>query len=680
MKRFVLCLALAAAAAHAADRWQPNDRLRLINVTDPQLSADGKTVLAILGHTNAKDNRYDNELVAIDVASGSTRSLTFDRRGLAAPRWSPDGNDVAFLANGANDKRQLWIMPLNGGDARRITDAPRGVQQFAWSPDGSQIAYVTADEPPKQHAGATGADEKPISFEVGDDDYLLRDEPTPSHIWLIPSKGGSARRVTSGTWSLPIAHPPGPAPSPLSWSPDGKSIAITRRESAHAGQTNAARIALVDVATGNVKRLTTSDKDEAHPVFSPDGTHIYYWFPRGGDRGNATAIWSVPASGGAPSEATSQLDHNVFRVIWMPDGKSFLTGAHDDAATTYFLVNTDGHIKRLDLGDVDPTHGFWPDASVSKNGAIAFTATTPTHPKELYVLDSIDAKPRQLTHLNDWVMTERTIGRNEVVRWKNDGFDLNGIVTYPPDFDASKKYPLVLYIHGGPRASSTNIFSSIPQSLAAHDWIVFQPNYRGSDNEGNAFTRAIVDDSGAGPGRDVMAGIELLKKRPYIDATRIGVGGWSYGGYMTSWMIGNYPATFRAAVSGAAVNNLVDQYVLGDNDRNRILTWGSPFKSAESIKRYIEQSPITYAYRIRTPTLIMSDTADVRVPVTQSYEMYRALRDNDVPTKFVAYPIPGHNPEDPLRAIDIEKQYVAWFAKWLGSGLENQLNGGAAER
>jgi dipeptidyl aminopeptidase/acylaminoacyl peptidase len=318
-------------------------------------------------------------------------------------------------------------------------------------------------------------------------------------------------------------------------------------------------------------------------------------------------------------------------------------------------------VTRLDLGDIDPFHGFWPDATVSKDGVIAFTGNTPTHPRELYVMTG--GKPRQLTHLNDWVASERQLGKTDVLTWKSDGVDLDGIVTYPPDFDASKKYPLVLYIHGGPRSSSTTAFSTIPQSLAANGWVVFQPNYRGSDNAGNDFTRAILDDSGAGPGRDVMAGVDALKKKGFVDESRIGVGGWSYGGYMTSWMIGHYPI-FKAAVSGAAVNNLVDQYVLGDGGPNRRLTWGSPY-AADNAKRYIEQSPITYAKNITTPTLIMSDTGDVRVPITQSYQMYRALRDNNVPTKFIAYPVSGHSPEDPLRNVDIEKRYVEWLGQYL---------------
>src|SRR6185503_8159883 len=259
--------------------------------------------------------------------------------------------------------------------------------------------------------------------------------------------------------------------------------------------------------------------------------------------------------------------------------------------------------------------------------------------------------------------SERRLGRTDVLTWKSDELEMNGIVTWPPDFDASKKYPLVLYIHGGPRASSTTAFASTPQSLAARGWIVFQPNYRGSDNGGNAFTRAILDDSGAGPGRDVMAGIEELKKRGNVDEGRIAVGGWSYGGYMTSWMIGHYPI-FKAAVSGAAVNNLVDQYVLGDGGPGRRLTWGSPYKG-DNLKKYVDQSPITYAKNITTPTLILSDTGDVRVPVVQSYQLYRALRDNEVPVRFIAYPVSGHGPEDPLRQVDIEKRYLEWFGQYL---------------
>ena len=222
---------------------------------------------------------------------------------------------------------------------------------------------------------------------------------------------------------------------------------------------------------------------------------------------------------------------------------------------------------------------------------------------------------------------------------------------------------MVVYIHGGPRSTSTTGFAYLPQVLAAQGWVVFSPNYRGSDNLGNKYTIAIQNDSGAGPGRDVMAGIEAVRQRGFVDADRIAVGGWSYGGYMTSWMIGHYPI-FKAAVSGAAVNNLLDQYVLGDGGLGRRLTWGSPF-SGDNVKKYVEQSPITYASNVKAPTLIMSDAGDVRVPITQSFQMYHALRDNGVPVKFIVYPVSGHSPDDPVHQADVDRRYIEWFSTYL---------------
>lgn len=661
MKRALLFVLLLVAAAAHAERWKPADRLKLITLNDPQISPDGASIAVVVSRANVKENRYDSDLMLVDAATGDQRQLTYERRGIASPRWSPDGKWLAFLANASSErdaKRQIFVMPMRGGEPRRISDAPRGVQQFAWSPDGAQLAFVASDEPaPPEEKGNR-------AFEIGDDDYLTTAAPTPSHIWLVSADGKQSRRLTSGAWSLPVAHPPGPAPSPLAWSPDGKTIAVTRRETAHGGTPNMNRIALVDVATGTVRRLTSSDLDESQPVFTPDGKSIVYWHPRGGDRGSQNAVWIAPAAGGSGTELTPELDRNVYRTVWLPDGKSFITGGHDATSNAFWLKPLGAPARRVDLGEIEPFFGYWIDVSVAKNGTIAFSGSTQRSGRELYVMSSVTAAPRQLTHFNDAVMSAVQLGRSERITWKNEGFDEDGVVTYPPDFDAAKKYPLVVYIHGGPRSSSTLAFSSLVQSFAAKGWVVLQPNYRGSDNLGNAYVRAIRDDAGAGPGRDVMAGIDALKSRGFIDESRMAVGGWSYGGYMTSWMIGHYPL-FRAAVSGAAVNNLVDEYALSDSSLGRRLTWGSPFVG-DNMKKYVEQSPITYASKIKTPTLIMSDTGDVRVPITQSYQMYYALKDNDVPVKFIAFPVSGHSPDDPIHATEVERQYVAWFARYLG--------------
>jgi len=660
MRRLIVMLLLAsiATAAHAA-RMQPGDLFRTVNLSDPQISPDGKSVVLVVSRANVKDNRWDPQLTIVDVATGALRQATFERRGVASPRWSPDGRQLAFLANASSDKeakRQIWLLPMGGGEAERITDAPNGVQQLAWSPDGSQIAFVTSDDPAKND------DKNNLSFEIGDDDYLIKAAATQAHVWVVPAGGGAARRVTSGAWSLPIAHPPGPAPSPLSWSPDGKTIAITQRDTAHAGTPNSGRVALVDVATGAVKRLTSRDLEETQPVFSPDGKSLAYWHPQGGERGSQNAIWVAPTAGGNGREITTAIDRNLFRSVWLPDGKAFLTGGHDGTTSAFWLQPLEGAARRLDLGDVEPWMGFWIDVSLARDGTLAFTGSTPTHPRELYTMSSLDAKPRQLTHFNDEV-AGLELGRSEEVTWKFENLNEDGVVVYPPDFDAAKKYPLVLYIHGGPRASSTTAFSPLPQILAAQGWVVFQPNYRGSDNLGNAYTRAILHDAGAGPGRDVMAGVDLLKKRGFVDESRIAVGGWSYGGYMTSWMIGHYPI-FKAAVSGAAVNNLLDSYVLADSGLGRGQLWGSPY-TGDNQKKYVDQSPITYAAKIKTPTLILSDTGDVRVPITESYQMYHALKDNGVTVKFIAYPVSGHSPEDPIHQADIYRRYVEWFSPYL---------------
>ncbi len=378
-------------------------------------------------------------------------------------RWSPDGQRLAFLANASNEKdakRQIWVMSMRGGDPRRITDAPAGVQQLAWSPDGTRIAFVTADEPEKRPE----AEKHNRSFEIVDDDYLTTAAPTPSHVWLVSPDGGDARRLTSGSWSLPVAHPPGPAPSPLSWSADGKTIAITRRESPHEKTPDVSHIALVDVATGATRRLTTHVVDDSQPVFSPDGARIAYWHPHAGERSAQNAIWLTAAAGGDGREATAGIDRNVFRAVWLPDGKSFLTGGHDGTTTAYWIQPADGGAaRRLRLGDVEPFWGFWIDASVASTGAIAFTGSTASRPRELYYMDSPDATPRALTHLNDAVAGPG-LGRAEPIAWKFEGMDLDGVVVYPPGFEPSKKYPLVVYIHGGPRAASTTAFSRCRRS------------------------------------------------------------------------------------------------------------------------------------------------------------------------------------------------------------------------
>lgn len=659
MKRVLLIVSLLLATVASAARYQIMDRTRIVNLSDPQLAPDGKSVVVLVSRPNLEENRSEAELVLVDAATGAQRSLTSDRRGLAQPRWSPDGERLAFLANGTDGKRQIWILPMKGGEAKKVTNAPNGIQQFAWSPDGTRFAFVTADETEKK----TGHEKYNRSFEIRDDDFLITATATPSHLWLIPAAGGEAKRLTKGEWSLPVARPPGPLPSPINWSADGKAIAFTRTASPSSGNSDSARVALVDVESGAVRMLAESKTQQTQPMLSPDGKQVAYMHAHQGERGSENRYWVVGAQGGTPAEVGT-LDRNLYRAMWMPDGKSLLVGARDEATVSLWLQPLDGRpARKLDLGSLEPAAPYWIEASVARNGAVAIVGSTPTRPRELYLMDSVTAKPRRLTDFNAYFETLE-LGRSERITFSNEGYDLDGILVTPPNFDRTKKYPLILHIHGGPRSSSTTSFSILPQLFAAQDWVVFQPNYRGSDNLGNRVTRAILMDAGAGPGRDVMAGIEAVKKLGFIDENRIAVGGWSYGGMMTSWMVAHYPI-FKAAVSGAAVNSFLDQYNLGDFNVQRAHLWGSPYVG-DNMQRYLEQSPITYAGKIRTPMLILSNTGDARVPIPQSFAMYRALRDNNVPTQFIAYPLSGHGPDDPVHQMDVDRRYVEWYAKYLG--------------
>ena len=251
------------------------------------------------------------------------------------------------------------------------------------------------------------------------------------------------------------------------------------------------------------------------------------------------------------------------------------------------------------------------------------------------------------------------------MEWQGpDGFREDGVLTYPPGFTKGSQYPLVLLIHGGPQAASVRSLAFFPQLVAAHDYLAFQPNYRGSDNLGSAYERAIFDDAGDGPGRDIMAGIGALERLGIVDTSRIAVSGASYGGYMTTWLIGHYQI-WRAAVAVDAVTDKLDQYNLADyNVGERYSFGGSPY-TGDRLKAYRDQSPISSVAAMKTPTLILSTTGDARVPVTQSYELYHALRDRGVPVKFVAWPVPGHLPGDPVRQSDAFRRWLEWLDQYL---------------
>jgi dipeptidyl aminopeptidase/acylaminoacyl peptidase len=576
---------------------------------------------------------------------------------VSSPRWSPSGSSLAFLSP-VDGKAQIFVLPVDGGEAAQISKAPTGVGSYVWRPDGTGLAYVSEEEAPKRE----GEERHNRSFEA-DVNYLLTETPRPYHLWLVPAAGGEARRLTSGQWSL-AAGLAGGVPEP-SWSPDGTSIAFARQEHPGPRYLYDVGVRILDVASGSMRAFNERTQPISGARFSPDGASIAYSYPRGGDDRFVNEIFVAPVADGAARSLTGALDRHITGFRWMPDGRSVVIRANDGTSVGMWIQPLNGPAMKVATGAAVPAS----DITVSRSGQMAFLASEPDRPPELYFLPAPGGPPQRLTDFNAHIAALE-LGRTEPLRWRGaDNFDMDGVLTFPPGYQAGRPYPLVLLIHGGPRSASTVSFSSRAQWLASHGWIVFQPNYRGSDNLGNAFQAAIWNDAGAGPGRDVMSGVDLLIKRGIADPARMAVSGWSYGGYMTAWLLGNYPDRWRAGVAGAAVTDHLDQYVLSDiHAPVKTYYGGSPFTSPKLLQAYRDQAPLSYATRIKAPTLVLCDTGDQRVPITESFMLYHTMRDNGVKTTFIAYPVAGHAPSDPVHQRDVDRRWAAWLKEHLDGG------------
>jgi dipeptidyl aminopeptidase/acylaminoacyl peptidase len=650
-----LSILLAVSAQSQTRRISADDMPKVVRIGDPQFSPDGKTIAITVGRANLKEDRYDTEIDLVDVAGKQLQVMTHDRPGVGSVKWSPKGDRIAFLAEDKDKKAQIFILPVSGGESAQLTHSKTSIKLLAWKPDGTALAYAAPDEEPEKKDEARFED----AFEVGNNSYLERSRPQPTHLWLIPVAGGDAKRLTMGSWSLPNHFAPAGPPSQILFTPDGKSLIFVKADSPISGDDDSSRLQVLDLATGAIRAIAEGTTEQDDPVLSPDGTRVAFSYSRDGLARNEGAEYIAPVAGGAGTDAAFALDRAISGAAWMPDGQSLLLSGNDGTRSAIWLQLVGGQAKKVDLGGLNAA-AF----DAGKDGAVAFTATDTSHAAELFYMAHLGDAPVQLTHLQT-VTDGAELSKPETVQWKSDKFDVDGVLTYPPDYVAGKKYPLVLYIHGGPSGTSLESFTMPAQIFAAQGWLVFEPNYRGSNNEGNAFQSAIVMDAGAGPGRDIMAGVEMLEKRGIVDESKVAVSGWSYGGFMTSWLIGNYPAEWKCAVAGAPVTDIVDQYTLSDNNIERAAGYGpSPFVG-DNMKSYQAQSPISYAWRVKAPTLIMSDVGDWRVTTTQAYKLYHALYDNKVMVKFIAYPVPGHSPADPIRSRDVFRRWTAWLASYL---------------
>ena len=654
----ILAATTCARAPASARSIQLDDLRKLVGVSQPAISPDGKRAVVVVSRINWNEDRNERALEIVDLATHAHRALTFDRKGLAAPSWSPDGTRLAFIATtgtGDQAKSQVFVMPMDGGDPRPLTKAPEGVEQFAWRPDGAAIVYAATDALPKR----TGAERFRDGFVVGNTPITTRKPPRPVHLFTIDSGGeAKAKQLTFGEQSVTT----GEAQSTLSWSPDGRTIAFLLAPNAVLNDADRAHVELVDVANGKLSRPTTHDGYETDPRFSPDGKHLAYGHSAGDNQITLTEAWVTKPDGGNGTPLSHPFDRAVHAVTWLPDSSAILFTAHDGTSTVLMRAPLAGGAPvRVDLGDLNIASAL--DGTIARDGGMVFVATSTAMPAELYYRPA-NGMPVKVTDYNA-AIAALELGASETIAFPTSlGVKGDAVLTLPPGYTAGRKYPLVVHIHGGPTSASVRQFSRQVQVMAARGWLVLEPNYRGSDNLGLAYQRGVQYDPEEGPGKDIMAAVDAARARGIVDDRRIVVGGWSYGGIMTAWMISKYHI-WRAAVSGASVNDWATDYGTADDpDADKALFHGSPFVG-NNAGEYRRASAITYAREVTTPVLIVSDVGDNRDPFATSSMYYRALRDNGKDATFFAYPIDGHFPNDPVRTLDLFGRWIDFFARRL---------------
>ena len=639
----------AATCVHAQDRqaFTTDDVYRIVALSAPQLSPDGARVLVTVRTADREHDRRNRRLDLIDVATGARTTLPLPEH-FGSQHWSPSGDRIAYLSEGG-----VWIADANGAEARRVTAASYDVLQFAWRPDGAALAFVALDAAPPKSGDESFLD----GYRVGNDAALASGATRFAHVFLQPLDGGPVRALGPRTGSAAS----GDAESTLSFTPDGRTLAYLQAPTNLGNDAVQARIRLVDLATG-AERVLDGAGQVHDPLYSPDGTALAYVHSDGDDQLNPNELFVSAPDGATPRALSHPVDRAVRDIAWQPGSQNLYFTARSGTRIVLFRSLRGARPKPIDLGGLNVSSGL--DGALAANGTLAFVGENTDHPPELY-LRAAGAPPKALTAYNEPLRTLALASSERITYPTSVGVRGDAILTKPAGFAAGRRYPLVLVIHGGPTSASTQSFEALSQLLAARGWLVLEPNYRGSDNLGARYQRAVGGDKLRGPGRDIDAAIAAVRARGILDG-RLAVSGWSYGAGLTLWMI-EQRHDWRAAVAGAAVTDIAADYATADDiAADRALVGGSPFVAPYRAAA-AAMSPISYVAQVRTPLLLMTCRGDTRVSPVGTYEFFHALRDLGRPVELIAYPVDGHFPSDPVRANDVLRRWVSFIAARFGS-------------
>jgi len=631
-----------------------DDLSRVRDVREPQISPDGAWVAYTVSTSDTAEDRSTSAVWMASWDGSRNVRLTTSKSGEHTPRWSPDGRWLAFLSSRDDDHTQLWLLDRLGGEGRKATTLPSDVDDYVWAPDGRRIALVAEDADTAKPKTPPPIVIDRFQFKQDERGYLGKQR---RHLYLLDVESGKTAMLTSGDYDELL-----PA-----WSPDGKSLAFVSKRRPDFDRDSNWDLYVIAAGGGGAapRQLTTfegpdNDPDtESRPAWSPDGHSLAYL--QGGPLKllyyAVQKLAVVPGAGGAPHILTAALDRNVASPVWSGDGSSITFLLEDDRAVGLARVPAaGGAIERLVSGP-RVVSAF----TAGANGKLAVLVSTPLAPAEVFALDGSTLRP--LSRQNDEWLARVTLGGVEPITFKSrDGTAVNGFAVKPPDFVPGKRYPTILRIHGGPVSQYQNEFDSQLQTLAGHGYLVVVANPRGSSGRGERFSTAIFADWGNKDAQDVLAAVDYAVAQGLADPARLGVGGWSYGGILTNYVIAQ-DQRFKAAVSGASIANVLAGYGTDQYVREYEVELGVPWKTAGTWVRL--SFPFLHADRITTPTLFLCGDKDFNVPLLNSEQMYQALRSLGVETQLVIYPGQHHGINKPSYRRDRLERYLAWYDKYL---------------
>lgn len=614
----------------------PEALLSICRVAELEFSPDGLRVAFVVSGPPAGDKRQ-RHIWLFEPATNAVRQLTFSAKAETSPKWSPDGKTLAFLAN-RDGNQQIYLLSLSGGEAEPLTKGKRNVNRFAWSGDGKQIAFLAPE--------AKSESEQKKEEDKDDANVVDKDEKH-ARLWVLSLSERSEHALT----------PPNFEVTDAAWFPDNSRIAIIATDHPESDR-NTERILAVQAGAPAVadaiKEVFAPRGPFGDLEIAPTGRTISFVGSRE-DGPNPHDLWLLPVGMPAAKNLTAaNLDRLVFSYHWQADGSVVLLAA-DGFSRKLFRYTSSGTREDISTGESKPT-----TFAVNDKGAVAFAGESFTEASELWYADP-GRQARKVSSFNKSLADYATI-EPETYKYKSfDGTEIEAALLKPTGYDGKSKLPLITLIHGGPTGAWESAIEAWGQLLAARGYAVFYPNIRGSVGYGQKFIESNRADWGGADYKDVMSGVDDLIKKGIADPNRLGIGGWSYGGYMSEWAITQTPR-FKAAVTGAGMANLITEYGTEEHPSYDEWFWGTPYEKPEG---FLNHSPFLFVKNAKTPTLILQGDADTTDPLGQSQELYRGLKRYGVETEFVVYPREPHGFREEKHLIDRLNRILAWYDRYM---------------